>query len=115
MSFDPEQTVKVYDLDNTIMIEQGDLRTSVEEIGLKDCTYHWNDGYVEGHMMTCPSLGMHYHSANQEDRRGFLATYCYVVKLLPQDNKPNESAYFSANLNTDGKTLFFFHSSVPIT
>jgi len=97
MKVNVENKIAVFDFGNKITACQDTQVERVERsIVLKECTFY--SKYFEGY----PLFG--------DDDTKFLATYSKAVDL---SNAPKECEFVSAQVNPDGTTSIFAHSSTP--
>tara|TARA_Y100000401_G_C8234211_1_gene179654 strand:+ start:96 stop:392 length:297 start_codon:yes stop_codon:yes gene_type:complete len=96
MKVNMENKIAVFDFGNKITACQDTQVERVDSIVLKECTF--NNKFVEGY----PLFG--------DDHKDFLNTYSKVVDF---SNAPKECEFVSAQVNPDGTTTIFAHSSTP--
>jgi hypothetical protein len=96
MKVNVENKIAVFDSGNKITAYQNNQEEAVGSIVLKECTFH--SKYFEGY----PLFG--------NDDTKFLYTYSKAVDL---SNAPKECEFVSAQVNIDGTTSIFIHSSTP--
>ena len=96
MKVNMENKIAVFDFGDKITACQDTKVERVNVIVLKDCTFH--SKYFEGYPLF------------DNDSSDFLNTYSKVVDF---STAPKECEFASAQVNPDGTTTIFAHSSTP--